>query len=333
MSPLIFGTNLALFNNQDQVLTSQQAQDCLQQMHISIIRVPTRSGVDEATIQQAAQVVQQIGATPLIVLHGSVDTNAYRDDATIIQDMNTIFGNSTVYYEYGNNEDLLKVSPRTYTDSWNSNVPSLKKLALNGRFIGPVTYQYSSQYLHYFLQAANPRPDAISWHEYPCSSTARESDCYASLGSWGNHVREARYLMRSTLHTSLPIMITEWNYAPGTTTDDGKNTDASFMSNWTAAAIQTLANSGVTAAMQYAATNTNINLIDSTNTLTTQGTTMQLEYETLVPSSSSSGTSSITPTPTDTVTATATPVSATSAAATPSNATIAPSSSMVSASE
>jgi hypothetical protein len=339
VSSLIFGTNLALFSNQDQVLTSQQAQNCLQQMHISIIRVPSRSGVDVATITQAAQMVQQLGATPLIVLHGSLDANAYSDDIAVIQAMNSIFGTSTIYYEYGNNEDLAQVSAKKYTDSWNANVPGLKKLATNGLFIGPVTYQFRPEYLHYFLQKAAPQPDAISWHEYTCNSTDSNSTCTDNIKYWKSHVQNARRLMKSVIHTTLPIMITEWNYAPTATQNDGKNNNSVFMTTWTSQAIQALADSGVFASIQYAATNTNINLIDSTNALTVQGSIMQSEYETLVPSSSSSGTSSSTPTPTPTDTATTTvtptdtPVSDASAAATPSTPTIAPSSSVVSQSE
>jgi hypothetical protein len=320
---LIFGTNLALFNSQDQVLTSQAAQACLQQMHISIIRLPIRSGLDSATIQTAVQTVKQLGAAPLVVLHGAVDRNALQDDIAIINTVHGVFGNSTVYYEYGNNEDLVGVSAKRYTDSWNANVGVLKRLAPNGSFIGPVTYEYRADYLGYFLQHAQPRPDAVSWHAYACSRTWSNNRCLASLSDWASNVRDARALIKSTLRTTLPIMITEWNYAPDTTQNDGKNNDSAFMTTWTTRALQTLAASGVFASMQYAATNTNINLIDATNTLTVQGTVMQKQYETLVPSSSSSSTPDSTATPTATVT----PVSG---AATPSRATIPPSSSCIS---
>jgi hypothetical protein len=327
VSPLIFGTNLALLNSQDQVLTSQAAQACLQQMHISIIRLPMRSNLDSATIQAAAHVVKQLGAVPLVVLHGVVDQNALQDDIAIINTMNGVFGNDKVYYEYGNNEDLVQVSAKVYTDSWNANVGVLKRLAPDGSFIGPVTYQYRAGYLGYFLQHAQPRPDAVSWHAYACSRTSSDAKCLASLSEWTNHVRDARAQINSTLHTTLPIMITEWNYAPDTTRNDGKNNDSAFMTTWTTKALQTLAKSGVFAAMQYAATNTNINLIDSTNALTVQGTVMQKQYETLVPSSS------VLSTPDATPTATVTPVSDASGAAPPSNATIAPSPSCISETE
>jgi hypothetical protein len=119
-------------------------------------------------------------------------------------------------------------------------------------------------------------------------------------------------------------MITEWNYAPDTVQNDGKNNDSAFMTTWTTRALQTLAANGVFAAMQYAATNTNINLIDSTNTLTVQGTVMQKQYETLVPGSSSASA------PDSTATATVTPVSDANGAATPSHAAIPPSLSCIS---
>lgn len=293
-------------------------------MHISIIRLPIRSGLDSTTIQTAAQTVKQLGAVPLVVLHGAMDINALQDDIAIINTMNGVFGSSTVYYEYGNNEDIMQVSAKMYTDSWNANVGVLKRLAPTGSFIGPVTYQYRADYLGYFLQHAQPRPDAVSWHAYACSRTWSNARCLASLSDWAKHVQDARTLIKSTLRTSVPIMITEWNYAPDTIQNDGKNNDSAFMTTWTTKALQTLASSGVFAAMQYAATNTNINLIDSTNALTVQGTVMQKQYETLVPGSSTSSTSDSTATPT------VTPVSDASGSATPSNATIPPSSSRIS---
>jgi hypothetical protein len=238
--------------------------------------------------------------------------------------MNSVFGNSTVYYEYGNNEDILQVSAKQYTDSWNANVGVLKRLAPNGSFIGPVTYEYRADYLGYFLQHAQPRPDAVSWHAYACSRTWGNNRCLASLSDWAKHIQEGRALINSALHTTLPIMITEWNYAPDTVQNDGKNNDSAFMTTWTTRALQTLAANGVFAAMQYAATNTNINLIDSTNTLTVQGTVMQKQYETLVPGSSSASA------PDSTATATVTPVSDANGAATPSHAAIPPSLSCIS---
>ena len=52
-----------------------------------------------------------------------------------------------------------------------SGVPQLKRLALNGRFIGPVNYHYDGNYLTTFLQRASPPPDEVSWHEYSCDDS------------------------------------------------------------------------------------------------------------------------------------------------------------------
>ena len=140
VSPLIFGTNMGLFNSQDQVLTSAPTRTLLQQIHIQIIRMPVRSTLSEAVEIQAAQIIKSLGATPLVILRGAVDQNVVSDDTRFINEMNRIFGKNIVYYEYGNEEDLLGVPVTTYTASWNAVIPQLKRLALNGHFIGPVTY-------------------------------------------------------------------------------------------------------------------------------------------------------------------------------------------------
>jgi hypothetical protein len=137
ISPLIFGTNLGLFNSHDQILTSATTRTLLQQIHTQIIRMPVRSTLPEAVEIQAAQTIKNLGAIPLVVLHGAVEQDRIAADMRIIKDMNQIFGHNVVYYEYGNEEDLLGVSATAYTSSWNTVVPQLKRLALNGQFIGP----------------------------------------------------------------------------------------------------------------------------------------------------------------------------------------------------
>src|ERR1700687_4749301 len=96
VSPLLFGTNMGLFDNNDQVLTSASARSQLQQMHVRIIRMPIRSSLTEATEIQAAQIIKSLGAVPLVVLRGQLDKNVLADDLRTIHDMNTIFGQNTV---------------------------------------------------------------------------------------------------------------------------------------------------------------------------------------------------------------------------------------------
>ncbi len=282
VSPLLFGTNLGLFDSNDQVLTSATTRSQLLSMHVRIVRMPIRSNLSEATEIQAAQMIKSLGAIPLVVLRGAVDPTVLADDSRTVSDMNNIFGNGVVYYEYGNEEDLLGVDVNGYTSSWNAVVPSLKRLALNGQFVGPVNFQYDRTYLTTFLQNANPRPNEVSWHEYTCDDSWASSTCISHIANWSNHFADARAAMQSVIGTSLPIMITEWNYAPNAVPNDGKNNDSAFMSTWTATALQTLAANGIFASMQYSCTNTAIPMVSSGNTATVQGTTFASQYQAMI---------------------------------------------------
>lgn len=286
VSPLLFGTNLGLFNADDQVVTSATTRAMMQQIHIRIVRIPLRRNLTNAVEVQAEQAVKSIGAIPLVVLNGLRDPNALADDARMIQNTNSIFGDSLVYYEFGNEDDYNGVTISRYTGGWNTLIPHFKRLARNGRFIGPVSYQYDHDNLTTFLQGANPRPDAISWHEYTCSYKDPAADCLAHLARWTAHVSDARAVMQMTLGTALPIMITEWNYAADQSTqsnglpiDDAKYNNVSFMTRWTTEALHTLAANGVFASMQYSVTNTALPLITFNNTLTTQGMAFQSLYQ------------------------------------------------------
>ncbi len=256
VSPLLFGTNLGLFDSNDQVLVSATTRTMLQQIHTRIIRMPVRSSLSEATEVQAAQIIKNLGATPLVVLRGAVDSNVLADDSRIVNDMNRIFGSSVVYYEYGNEEDLLGVDVNGYTASWNAVVPQLKRLALHGQFVGPVNFQYNRTYLTTFLQRANPRPDEVSWHEYTCDDSWASSICISHIANWTHHFNDARAAMTATIGTALPIMITEWNYAPNAVPNDGKNNNP--------------------------VTNTAIPLISPNSALTTQGSAFLSQYQTMI---------------------------------------------------
>src|SRR2546422_10638217 len=45
VSPLLFGTNMGLFNSNDQLLHSANTRALLQKMHVRIIRTPVRSSL------------------------------------------------------------------------------------------------------------------------------------------------------------------------------------------------------------------------------------------------------------------------------------------------
>ncbi len=310
VSPLIFGSNLNLQNGSDPFLTDAKVVPLLQQIHTQIIRIPTRTGMPESVVKQAAQKVHDMGAAALVILGGQTRTNPLADDTPVVQDMNAIFGNSRVYYEFGNEEDLQGVTASQYTDatstSWNAVIPKLKSIANNAFFIGPVNYQYNDAYLRYFLQHANPRPDAVSWHMYTCDTDGvdgpkqSESTCLANLDGWTQHFSDARTAMHSILggNTELPIIISEWNYDPHTPQDNG---DSSFINAWTTKALGLLASNNVFASMQYATTI--LTPLISNDQLTQQALTFQSQYNQLI------GGGSSTPTPTPTFTPTSTPTS------------------------
>ncbi len=277
-SPLLFGTNLGLFNANDQILRSAPTRNLLQQMHPGIIRMPIRSKLSEAVTIHTAQIIKDLGAIPLVVLHSVNGPHVLDDDIRVIKDMNTIFGKSIVYYEFGNEDDWTGINAATYTQAWNRLIPQLKQAALHGQFVGPVNYQYNGDFLSAFLQQANPHPDQVSWHEYTCSYKWPDADCIANIDNWTTHIQDSRYRMTAILGAPLPIMITEWNYAPDAAYNDGKNNDRTFMTTWTNKALQTLADSHVFAAMQYTCTNTAMSLIDNDNKPTLQGTIFQHLY-------------------------------------------------------
>src|SRR5207244_5900099 len=79
-SPLLFGTNLGLFTNNDQVVTSASTRALMQQMHIRIVRVPMRSHLTNDVEIQAVQAVKIMGAIPLIILTGLRNPNELNDD-------------------------------------------------------------------------------------------------------------------------------------------------------------------------------------------------------------------------------------------------------------
>jgi hypothetical protein len=77
-----------------------------------------------------------------------------------------------------------------------------------------VNFQYDQAYLTAFLQHARPLPDEVSWHEYTCDNSWSNDLCLARIAHWTSHITAARKVMENIVGKSLPIMITEWNYAP-----------------------------------------------------------------------------------------------------------------------
>ncbi len=274
-TPLLYGANMALFDGHDQMLQNTGSQQLLKQQGMAIIRMPFRSGMADSVEVQALQTIKNIGAAPLIIVHGAVDTNVTQDDIHEIQLAQSVFGSSVVYVEFGNEEDLAGVNVSKYTAAWNATVPKLKALAPTYKFIGPVNFQYNPSYIATFDRNASPRPDFNSWHEYVCNTSESDSYCLTHIANWSTHVTLTNQAVQAAIGTTLPIMITEWNLDPQ---QDPRYSNSTFMRQWTQTALNTLsANTayGVVAAMQYCATNNQgFNLIDGNNQPTAEGQTL-----------------------------------------------------------
>jgi hypothetical protein len=269
-----------LYNGEDFFLTNQATIKLTQQMHIQLIRFPYRGNL--AITEAAARQIAAIHATPLLILPYGIEQ--LNTDQQLIQMMNSIFGTGQpVYYEYSNEPDLPAnggISAAAYTASWNAVIAQVKPLARTARFIGPATSHTDPAYLSTFLQHANPRPDAVSWHEYTCSTKDPDTICIQGVARWGNHIQEARNTMQQAIGTTLPIMITEYNWNPNAQ-NDSRATNSTFLGTWMSAAIAELIRDTVFAANQYVLTNnTQLAMIaDSTHTLTAVGTVFQSTFE------------------------------------------------------
>jgi hypothetical protein len=283
VSPLIFGANVSLFDQKDQVLTSAETRTMLQQIHPAIIRMPTRQSTLTLNVEiQMAQIIKDMGAAPLIILQGPSTVDPLDYNIHLVQAMNTIFGTGTVYYEYSNEENYFHhLSAQDYVTDWNAMIPALKPLDPNAQFIGPVTSVYEQDYLTTFLQQANPKPDEVSWHEYTCDKGADQNTCLGNIDKWTQHIQSARAAMQA-LGKVYPIMITEWNYAGNAQSGDGKKDDPQFMTNWTTKALQTLAANRIFASMEYAVSNDSTSLIDNNNAYTPQGMAFRDQYQSII---------------------------------------------------
>jgi hypothetical protein len=302
VSPLLFGTNLDFSTSTKQrAQPSTQVTDVLQNMHLQIIRISFAENPSQTDIKTMALYVQNLKAVPLVPLHGSLYPHAQADNTLVVQTMNQVFGNTTVYYEYGDEEDALGISADQYTSAWNANIPPLKRLAPNGHFIGPVTYHYDQEYLRSFLRNARPLPDEISWHEFTCDGTWSKQQCMDGISAWNTHIAAARTMMKTLLQTTLPIMITEWNYAANAQNSDGKGSDSTFLTTWTKNAMHTLATNQVFASMQYSGTKSSTPTVTSNDQIMVQGQVMRSLYEQYFSKTAPPGSNS-TPTPTPTAT-------------------------------
>ncbi len=288
ISPLLFGTNMALFGtgDNDPILNSEATRQQLKNIGVRLMRMPTRPTLSDATEIAAAEAIKEIGAVPLIVISGPEFKagSILQSDQHLLDLFSRVFGKELVYYEFGNEADLQGIKVDAYVNAWNQVVPTLKQAFPTARFIAPDNYQFTRRYLKTFLQGARPHPDGVSWHEYTCSVYWSADFCLANIDSWTIHMTQARAVMQEVLGTTLPIWISEWNYASDQATvggkpiNDGKYNNRAFMQAWTTKAMATLIANRVFASMQYFATDQPMPLV-SNNQIGIEGQIFQQEYK------------------------------------------------------
>ena len=229
-SPLIYGTNLAMDNSSDQFLSNAGAASALQGLHTQLVRMPARDQLTAADYTTAMTKIKQMGATPLLVIHGAVyaggDPTA--TDMQILQIAKTIFPSQTVYVDFGNEEDLGGANVQTYVSGkygWNTEIPKFKQFTgSNFKYGGPVNFQYNESYIDTFAATANPAPDYIVWHAYAGScghntgtgQPDSQAHMLTSVDNWGAHIQQISNdfaTQNGGVHKGMPIIIDEWNYA------------------------------------------------------------------------------------------------------------------------
>lgn len=330
--PLLFGTNLALYDQNDQFLTSAATRQQFTAMGVQLIRVPIRTvgGISPWEVQ-ALQLIKSVQAVPMIILKLSQPDPAAAGQAVLAQ-AETIFGPSApIYAEFGNERDLDGIDQVAYTATWNAVVPTLKNQFPNVLFGGPVNFQSNPPYIAYFVHNAVPKPDFISWHEYTCGTSDSQTICIQHIANWATHVQATRAAIAANGDAVPPIFITEWNYDPSPPQNDPRDTPA-FATQFMETALQELAGLPIAGAAQFLATaNPAFQLLNYDGSLTPSGSAFQCMYQEMIqnlagcgaplhiatPVPTATATPTVTQTPTSTPTGTPTATPARTATVTP----------------
>jgi hypothetical protein len=239
--------------------------------------MPFRDSLTDSQDLQVLNAIRNAGAAPLVIVHGACTSDPYTPDNHWLALVARVFSSGPVYVEYGNEEDLScdtgpGISATVYRASWNSVVSRLKVKFPSYRFIGPVNFQANPTYIATFVHGANPSPDFISWHEYPCNMTETAGYCLDAIRRWAAHVSNTNRAVRNAIGYTIPIMITEWNLDA---VADPRYTNARFIQEWTTNALGewgSLTAAGLYAALIYTSeSHSDFQLIDGNNHLTPQG--------------------------------------------------------------
>lgn len=254
VSSFLFGTNDTQEWATNNVETSTAIQQSLKAAHMTLMRtfffdksLADGHATTDTEIEQRLTTIENSGMTCLGVLD-----NIY--NAAFNEHVVTYAGNRCLLYEFGNEADMANVSIDAYLAQWNAQIPRLRQINPQAKFIGPVTYNKEGNhgFMRNFLvgvKASGILPDAVSFHWYPCYYDS-ESACMAHANEAKQAVLDVRSLVRSILGRELPVGISEWNFDPGNPPPSyGDN--ASFMTQFTTLALVAMAQAGTAFACQF----------------------------------------------------------------------------------
>lgn len=339
-NPLIWGTNLAMDSSSDQFLTSSGVVSATQGLGVKLIRMPIRDQLTNSDYTTALNRIKQIGATPLLVVHGANYSGGdpYPKDSALLQLAKGIFPTQTVYVDFGNEEDLgsNKISVQTYVSGaygWNKEIPRFKQITgSNFKYGGPVNYQYDETYIKTFASTANPAPDYIVWHFYAGSCGKNngtgqpdaQSKFLSSVDNWAAHLQQIGGDMSSIGHAGMPIFIDEWNYASDLGVAGSNSpclsTNTSFINQFYTKVFSTFVNAqqyGLTGSAEYELVmGKDESLLDGSNSRTAQGAIYASQFQTYFPN----GAPTPSPTPAPSPSPSPTPTPAPSPSPSPSPA-------------
>ena len=263
-SSYIFGTNNTELWASDNIETDLAVQQALKNAHVPLIRTwffdcavadcTANGGTNyESTAEEERRLKtdENIGAQCLGVL-ADINNLAYNEQVV------RYAGNRCLMYEFGNEPDGNGISLQKYVQQWNSTIPLLRKINPDTKFIGPVTYNNDISYIQGFLSGAKSAgnlPDAVSFHDYPCWNE-NASQCLATgKTDFTNAINQVRQAIVSTIGTSLPVGITEWNADPGDSYMAPLMSNASFVQQFTTTALNEMVQAKLDFANQFTAMN------------------------------------------------------------------------------
>lgn len=231
VSSFLFGTNDTIRWSTLNAGNDPAIPQALNTAHFQLLRTWFFANQNGSDFANRMQVVAQSGATPLCVLPDYANA-AYNTQVV------TALGSKCNIYEFGNEPDS---NMSAYIQAWNTQIPQLKKINPNAKFIGPVVANHNN--VQVFLSGVKQSgvlPDAISFHRYSCSSGMTAASCLSSVPSdLTNVITLVRGWVNSSLGPNIPLGITEWNYdaanPPGAY---GQN--AQFIDQYTKAVISAM---------------------------------------------------------------------------------------------